>query len=90
MARVHDGPLPADEIGLPRLYEVSPAGGKVVVATDRADLLRESQIAGVLMVETTDSGMTPKEVIGRYKELAEIERAWRSLKSTLLLRPVHR
>src|SRR5665647_1738958 len=25
----------------------------------------------------------------RYKELAEIERGWRALKSTLLLRPVH-
>ncbi|MBU4073797.1 MAG: hypothetical protein KKF28_00230, partial [Proteobacteria bacterium] len=25
----------------------------------------------------------------RYKELAEIERGWRALKSTLLLRPIH-
>ena len=28
------------------------------------------------------------EVVDRYKEMAEIERGWRSLKSTLLLRPV--
>jgi hypothetical protein len=30
-----------------------------------------------------------EDIVLRYKELAEIERGWRSLKSTLLLRPVY-
>jgi transposase len=51
-------------------------------------LLWESKIDGMLMVETTDTLLSPKEVIHRYKELAEIERGWRCLKSTLLLWPV--
>ena len=40
------------------------------------------------MVETTDANLAAEEVIFRYKELSEIERGWRALKSTLLLRPV--
>ncbi|MCG2740398.1 MAG: transposase, partial [Syntrophaceae bacterium] len=49
----------------------------------------EEKIDGMLLVETTDLTSPPEEVIQRYKELAEIERGWRALKSTLLLRPVH-
>jgi len=51
-------------------------------------VLWESKIDEMLMVETTDTSLSPEEVIHRYKELAEIERGWRCLKSTLLLRPV--
>jgi transposase len=40
-------------------------------------------------VETTDLSSPPEEITHRYKELAEIERGWRALKSTLLLRPIH-
>lgn len=75
--------------GLLGLYDVAVVDGEVIVAKNRAALLWESRIDGMLMVETTDAEMTPKEIVGRYKELAEIERGWRSLKSTLLLRPVH-
>ena len=49
----------------------------------------EEKIDGMLLVETTDLSSPPKEIIHRYKELAEIERGWRALKSSLLLRPVH-
>jgi transposase len=48
----------------------------------------EEKIDGMLLVETTDLTSPPKEVIRRYKELAEIERGWRALKSSLLLRSV--
>ena len=41
------------------------------------------------MLETTDMETSAEEIVKRYKELAEIERGWRSLKSTLLLRPVY-
>lgn len=75
--------------GLTRFYDVTQRDGQVVVGKDRKALLWESKIDGVLLVETTDAKLSPKEVIGRYKELCEIERGWRALKSTLLLRPVH-
>ena len=34
-------------------------------------------------------GESAEHIVKRYKELAEIERGWRALKSTLLLRPVY-
>jgi len=71
------------------LYDVALVDGSVHVTKDRSALLWESKIDGMLMVETTDMLLSPEEVIHRYKELAEIERGWRCLKSTLLLRPVY-
>jgi transposase len=70
-------------------YDVTISRDRVKVTKDRAVLLWENKIDGMLMVETTDDTLTPEEVIGRYKELAEIERGWRALKSTLLIRPVY-
>jgi transposase len=49
----------------------------------------EEKIEGMLLVETTDMLSPAKDIICKYKELTEIERGWRSLKSTLLIRPVY-
>jgi transposase len=49
----------------------------------------ENLIDGKLIVETTLLDASPEEIIGRYQELGGIERAFRSLKSTLKLRPVY-
>jgi transposase len=43
----------------------------------------------MLMLETTDLELPTEEIVKRYKELAEIERDWRTLKSSLLFRPVY-
>ncbi len=56
---------------------------------NRKALLWEAKIDGVLLVETTDMDLPPEEIIARYKELAEIERGWRCLKSTVKVRPVY-
>jgi transposase len=77
------------EHGLLGFYEVALADGEITVRKDRQMLAWENNIDGVLMVETTDMNLSAEEVIRRYKELAEVERGWRSLKSTLLLRPVY-
>ncbi|GAB4258703.1 IS1634 family transposase [Deferrisoma sp.] len=76
--------------GLLRFYNLalSEAEG-LQVSKDRKALLWEAKIDGVLLVETTDLERTPEEIIGRYKELAEIERGWRCLKSTVKVRPVY-
>jgi transposase len=75
--------------GLLGFYDVTLSKGTVAVAKDRKALLWEAKIDGVLLLETTDLTLSPEEVVRRYKELAEIERGWRCLKSTLLVRPVH-
>jgi len=73
-----------------KLYDItlSDTGG-LQVAKNRKALLWESKIDGVLLVETTDTELPPDQVIARYKELAEIERGWRCLKSTVKVRPVY-
>ena len=48
----------------------------------------EERIDGVLIVETSRSDWSAKDAIERYRSLAEIERSWRTLKSTLRLRPM--
>ena len=76
--------------GLLKFYNISLSESEEVQVTkNRAALLWEAKIDGVLLVETTDMELPPEEVIARYKELAEIERGWRCLKSTLKVRPVY-
>jgi len=72
-----------------RFYHLKRTGDKVTVTKDRKVLEWENKVDGMLMLETTDLTLPLNEVVGRYKELAEIERGWRSLKSTLLIRPVY-
>lgn len=87
--RIHDY-LRDHEIG--RLYEItldpSAALGLTVKANEEARSF-EKRIDGILIVEGSRPDLTPAEMITRYKSLAEIERSWRALKSTLRLRPVY-
>lgn len=69
-------------------YNVELNSNKLSVTKNRAALAWEDTIDGMLMVGTTDMESRMEDIVLRYKELAEIERGWRSLKSTLLLRPV--
>ncbi len=71
------------------LYDVSIDDGEVRVLPNRKTREWEEKIDGMLLVETTDLKSPPEEVIRRYKELAEIERGFRALKSTLELRPLN-
>jgi len=72
-----------------RFYRSTRVGDKVTVVKNGKALEWEEKIDGMLMLETTDLALSSEEVVQRYKELAEIERGWRSLKSTLLIRPVY-
>jgi len=71
------------------LFDVELAGGKLSVKKNRKALTWEETIDGMLMLETTDLDQSSEEIVKRYKELAGIERGWRSLKNSLLLRPVY-
>jgi transposase len=71
------------------IYDLEVAGGRLSVKKNRKALSWEETIDGMLMLETTDLEQPAEEIVKRYKELAEIERDWRTLKSSLLLRPVY-
>ena len=71
------------------LYDLEITGGRLTVKKNRKALSWEETIDGILMLETTDQEQPVEDIVKRYKELAEIERDWRTLKSSLLLRPVY-
>lgn len=75
--------------GLLSLYCLEIEGEKLTVKPDKKAREWEEVIDGMLLLETTDLVSPAEEIVKRYKELAEIERGWRALKSTLLLRPVY-
>lgn len=75
--------------GLLSLYLLEIDGERLTVKPDKKAREWEEVIDGMLLLETTDLTSPIEEIVKRYKELAEIERGWRALKSTLLLRPVY-
>jgi transposase len=70
-------------------YEITLADAKVMVRPDKKARAWEDKIDGMLLLESTDMTLSPEEIVRRYKELAEIERGFRALKSTLMLRPLY-
>ena len=49
----------------------------------------DKQIDGKLLLETTNLSLSPSQVVHQYKELQEIERCFRTLKSSLDIRPIY-
>jgi len=49
----------------------------------------ENEIDGKLILETTNQTLSPKQVVHHYKELQDIERIFRTLKSSLDVRPIY-
>jgi transposase len=72
-----------------RLYTVTVETGQLKVRKNRDVLNWEDKIDGLLLLETTEFNFSAEDVVKHYKELMEIERGWRCLKSTLELRPVY-
>lgn len=52
-------------------------------------VVKESRYNGKFLIETSDDTLSIKEVIFGYKQLNDVEQAFRSLKHTLELRPNH-
>jgi hypothetical protein len=61
--------------------------GRLVV--DSAKVKSEERLDGKYLVLTSDDSLSAEDVALSYKQLGEVERAWRSLKSDLNLRPMH-
>jgi transposase len=48
----------------------------------------ENRIDGKLVLETSEGKLPAEDIVRRYKDLADIERAFRTMKSSLDLRPI--
>ena len=74
--------LPA---GLRRFLRTT-ASGKLRV--DRAAVAAEARLDGKFLLRTSDPTLSAEDVALGYKQLLEVERGWRDMKSTLDLRPI--
>lgn len=72
-----------------RYYELEVTEREVKVSEERTARQWEEVCDGVLLLETTDSSLSSQQVVGHYKQLQELEQGWRTLKSSLKLRPIH-
>jgi transposase len=74
---------------LDRYYSVEMNKQGLEVTPENKTRKLEEKIDGKLVVESSCADLNAQELIARYKELADIERAFRTLKSTLEIRPIY-
>ena len=72
--------------GLNRFLRVTPGG---LLRTDRARAKAEENLDGKYLLRSADPHMTAEDIAAGYKQLLEVERGWRDMKSVLDLRPVY-
>jgi transposase len=72
--------------GLKRFIRTTKTG---LLRIDRAAVKTEEHLDGKFLLRTSDPTLSVEDIALGYKQLLEIERAWRDMKSTLDLRPVH-
>jgi hypothetical protein len=72
--------------GLARFLRVTRTG---LLRVDRAAVAAEAHLDGKFLLRTSDPTLSAEDVALGYKQLLEVERAWRDMKTTLDLRPVH-
>jgi transposase len=56
---------------------------------DKAKIRQEEKLDGKYLLSSSDDSLTAEDIALGYKQLYEVERAFRTLKSTLSLRPVY-
>ncbi|WP_321414552.1 IS1634 family transposase [uncultured Desulfobacter sp.] len=61
--------------------------GKLTV--DKAKIKQAEKLDGKYLLSTSDKSLSAEDIALGYKQLMEVERAFRTLKSTLSLRPVY-
>jgi len=72
--------------GLNRYLRVTPGG---LLRIDQAAVKTESNLDGKYLLRTSDPHLSAEDIALGYKQLFEVERGWRTLKTTLELRPVY-
>lgn len=79
----HAARLPA---GLRRFLRTTTTGR---LRVDRAKVTAEANLDGKFLLRTSDPTLSATDIALGYKQLLEVERGWRDMKSTLDLRPVY-
>jgi hypothetical protein len=72
--------------GLHRYLRVTPAG---LLRVDHAAVRREAHLDGKWLLRCSDPSLSAEDIAVGYKQLLEVERGWRDMKTHLDLRPVH-
>ncbi len=72
--------------GLNRFLRVTP-GGKLRI--DATKIKTEANLDGKYLLRCSDPHLSPEEIAVGYKQLLEVERGWRDIKSFIALRPVY-
>jgi hypothetical protein len=72
--------------GLKRFLRATPGG---LLRVDQRAIAAEARLDGKFLLRTSDPTLTAEDIALGYKQLLEVERGWRDMKSTLDLRPVY-
>ena len=56
---------------------------------EHPNLEREKAYEGKYLIQTEEQSLTPTEAVAAYKELSEVERAFRCLKDVIEMRPIY-
>ena len=72
--------------GLKRFLRQTKTG---LLRIDRAAVAAEAHLDGKFLLRTSDPTLSVEDIALGYKQLLQIERAWRDMKTTLDLRPIH-
>ena len=73
-------------------FELEIADGRFKYQRDEASIERETGLDGIYVIRTSESkrALSADDVVRRYKSLAQVERAFRTLKGVdLRIRPIH-
>jgi hypothetical protein len=72
--------------GLKRLLRQTPGG---LLRVDRGAVRAEQHLDGKFLLRSSDPTLSVEDIALGYKQLLQVERGWRDMKTTLDLRPVH-
>src|SRR5579859_2844148 len=72
--------------GLTRFLRVTKGG---LLRVDLGEVAKQQRLDGKFLLRTSDPTLSAEDVALGYKQLLQVERAWRDMKTTLELRPVY-
>ena len=72
-----------------RYYAWKLKDGQLTFFEHPVNLPREKKYEGKYLIQTDQSDITPTEAVQQYKQLNDVERAFRSLKDPISMRPIH-
>ncbi|MCY0924603.1 transposase, partial [Streptomyces sp. H27-G5] len=72
--------------GLNRFLRVTPKG---LLRIDKAAIKAEKRLDGKFLLRCSDPHLSAEDIATGYKQLLEVERGWRDMKTIIDLRPVY-